>query len=95
MNDWILYGVPGVAVVCLFLLFFLEPQKPDTPKIKDLPKMPTPVAVYGVQMPGTVALYGCQVVPDTNGHLYKGDRITPSGNTTTIADYTDKKADNK
>ena len=24
MNDWILYGVPGVAVVCLFLLFFLE-----------------------------------------------------------------------
>ena len=70
---------------------FLEPQKTDTPKIKDLPKMPTPIAVYGVQMPGEIALYGCQQVPDTNGHLYKGDRITASGNTTTIADFTDKK----
>lgn len=24
MNPWILYGVPGVAVFCLFLLFFFE-----------------------------------------------------------------------
>ena len=71
---------------------FLEPQKTDTPKIKDLPKMPTPIAVYGVQMPGEIALYGCQQVPDTtNGHLYKGNNITTSGNTMTIADYTDKK----
>ncbi len=73
---------------------FLESQKTDTPKIKDLPKMPTPIAVYGVQMPGEIALYGCQQVPDTNGHLYKGNSITASGNTTSIADYTDKK-DNK
>lgn len=69
---------------------FLEPQKTDTPKIKDLPKMPTPIAVYGVQMPGDVALYGCQV-PDTTGHMWYGDTITTSGNTKTIADYADKK----
>lgn len=24
MNPWILYGVPGFVVFCLFLLFFLE-----------------------------------------------------------------------
>lgn len=24
MNPWILYGVPGVAVLCLFLLFLFE-----------------------------------------------------------------------
>ena len=53
--------------------------------------MPTPIAVYGVQMPGEIALYGCQQVPDSTGHVYKGDRITASGNTTTIADYADKK----
>ena len=70
---------------------FLEPQKTDTPKIKDLPKIPTPIAVYGVQMPGEIALYGCQQVPDTTGHVCKIDRITTSGNTKTIADYTDKK----
>lgn len=72
---------------------FLEPQKTDTPKIKDLPQMPMPIAVYGVQMPGEIALYGCPQVPDTNGHLYKGLNITTSGITKTIADYTDKKAE--
>ena len=69
---------------------FLEPQKTDIPK--DLPKMPMPIAVYGVQMPGEIALYGCQQVPDTNGHLYRGNNITTASNTTAIADYTDKKA---
>ena len=70
---------------------FLEPQKTDPPKIKDLPKMPPPVAVYGVQMPGVVALYGCQIQDSTGQHMYKGNNITTSDNTTAIADYTDKK----
>ena len=69
---------------------FLEPQKTDTPRIKELPKMPTPIAVYGVQMPGEIALYGCQL-PDTTGHVWYGNSVTTSDNTKTIADYADKK----